>query len=212
MMIKITFLVSIKNCFIKVILININISFTKKISAKHCLEALTEMALNVQALSSQLVVKVKKVVGLQQPEYCYQCAKCTSGCTSAKVIPEYKPHLIVALTKLGYIDELLESGIFWACSECWKCSEFCPQEVSPVETIIALKNIACLLGVKPPKAVQEMAKNVIETGYIQNPMEITTKDFELVSRDELGLPKIEKPYKSNEWKKKLSLWFRGVDL
>ncbi len=168
------------------------------------------MPIAIEVLTSKHLLKIREIVGFQHPEYCYQCAKCTSGCTSAKVIPEYKPHLIVALTKLGYIDELLKTGIIWACSECWKCSEYCPQEVSPVEVIIALKNLAFSLGFKPPKAIQEMAVNVLETGYIQNPMEITTKDFEFVSRDSLNLPSLCKPYKQNLWKERLAKWLKGV--
>lgn len=169
------------------------------------------MPIAIEALTRRHAYRVKEVIGLQQPEYCYQCAKCTSGCTSHKVIPEYKPHLIVILTNLGYIDELLKSGIIWACSECWKCSEFCPQEVSPAEVVMALKNLACELGIKPPKAIQEMAKNVIETGYIQSPMNITTKDFELFSREDLNLPRLAEPYKPVEWRKKLErLLGRGI--
>ncbi|RLE75852.1 MAG: hypothetical protein DRJ44_05090 [Thermoprotei archaeon] len=168
------------------------------------------MPIAIEVLTSKHLLRIREIVGFQHPEYCYQCAKCTSGCTSAKVISEYKPHLIVALTKLGYIDELIKSSIIWACSECWKCSEFCPQEVSPVEVVLALKNIACMLGVKPPKAIQEMAKNVIETGYIQNPMNITTKDFELISREDLNLPQLKEPYKPDKWKEKLKLLIGGA--
>ncbi len=148
--------------------------------------------LSIAKLMSK-VPEIKAIIGDQKPEYCYQCAKCTSGCTAAKVVPEYKPHEIVAAVKMGMIEEIMKSGILWACSECWKCSEYCPQDVAPVEVVLALKNIAVKMGYRPPEALVEMVKNAIETGYMQGIMEVMTNEFEFVDRDSLGLPKLERP-------------------
>ncbi len=144
-------------------------------------------------LSSELIETLKKIPGDHKPEYCYQCAKCTSACSAARVIPEYKPHLIVALTRMGYVKELLESRIIWACSECWKCAEYCPQDVAPVEVILALKNLSVEQGIKAPEDLVTMARNVLETGYIAPPGEVMTRDFELVDRKSLELPDLKKP-------------------
>ena len=39
-------------------------------------------------------------------DYCYQCAKCTSGCEAHKLL-ELEPHKIIALLKRGLIDEMV---------------------------------------------------------------------------------------------------------
>lgn len=161
-------------------------------------------------VSSALLREVKAIAGPHRPEYCYQCAKCTSGCTANKVLPDYKPHLIVALTKLGRVEELLKSGIVWACTECLKCTEHCPQDVAPADVVLALKNIAVRMGIEPPKAVAEMARNVVETGRIFTPMEVMTKDFELVTRDGLKLPSLKRPYAEDKWRERIAKFMEGV--
>ncbi|MEM0453467.1 MAG: 4Fe-4S dicluster domain-containing protein [Sulfolobales archaeon] len=152
------------------------------------------MALEVKLLDSRILNEVRELVKPHSPQYCYQCAKCTSACTATKVIPDYKPHLIVALTRLGFVKNLLESGIVWACTECWKCSEYCPQNVAPVEVVIALKNLSISMGYKPPEDLKMMAKNLIELGYISPPIEVLSKEFEMYSRSALSLPELVKPY------------------
>lgn len=167
-------------------------------------------ALATQKFTSEVVREIKKVIGPQRPEYCYQCAKCTSGCTASKFVPEYKPHLIVAMANMGYVEELLKSGVIWACSECWKCSEFCPQDVAPVEVVIALKNIAVEKGIKPPEALVEMASTAIDTGRIFKPMEVMSRDFELLNRENLNLPPLTKPSKISEIGLKLKQFYGRV--
>lgn len=119
--------------------------------------------------------------------------KCSSGCTAAKVVERYRPHEIVALVKAGYSEELINSDVIWACSVCLKCTEYCPQRVSPFEVVMALRNEAVSRGIAPPKGFVEMARSVLRVGYIQEPMYTMTKDFEEVSRKELGLPEMPKP-------------------
>ena len=165
--------------------------------------------LTVTELTSK-VPEVKAIIGDQKPEYCYQCAKCTSGCTAAKVVPEYRPHEIVASVRMGLIEEILKSGILWACSECLKCTEYCPQDVSPVEVVLALKNIAVRMGYKPPETLVEMVKNTIEIGYIQDVMEVMTTEFELVNRDTLNLPKLGTPPNMDQRKAALMRFFGVV--
>lgn len=161
-------------------------------------------------LTTKYLEELKTIVGEHKPEFCYQCAKCTSGCTAAKVIPEYRPHEIVALTKLGDVIPLFESRIIWACTECLKCSTYCPQDVAPVEVVIALKNVAIKMGYKPPEMLTEMVKNVVDIGFIQGVMEIMTKDFELVERSALNLPELREPPKMSEHRALLSKFFGVV--
>ncbi|MEM4546394.1 MAG: 4Fe-4S dicluster domain-containing protein [Nitrososphaerota archaeon] len=131
--------------------------------------------------------------------------KCSSGCTAAKVVNNYRPHEIVALVKAGYSDELINSDVIWACSVCLKCVEYCPQRVSPFEVVMALRNESIARGRVPPKSFVEMAKSVLKVGHIQEPMYIMSKDFEEVSRTELGLPEMPKPKDFEKFKQHVLL-------
>ncbi|MEM1995171.1 MAG: 4Fe-4S dicluster domain-containing protein [Nitrososphaerales archaeon] len=144
---------------------------------------------------------VRGVIGDHRPEACYQCMKCTSGCPAAKV-SEYKPHMMVILTKAGLAEEVMKSGIIWACSMCLKCKEYCPQDVAPFDVVTALKNVAISKGYRPPEMLVGMSNNVLDYGCIMDkPMTITTTDFEEVSRKSLGLPDIVHPKDMEQFKK-----------
>jgi len=81
---------------------------------------------------------------------CYQCIKCTSGCTALKLL-ELKPHEIVKLVNLGLVEDLSSSDIIWTCVTCLKCVQRCPQKASPYHVIIALRNLAVERGAKVPE-------------------------------------------------------------
>lgn len=162
------------------------------------------VTLEYRLISSKYLSEIKELVKPYTPEFCYQCAKCTSACTASKVVLEYRPHLIIALTRLGFIKQLLDSGIIWACTECWKCSEYCPQRVAPAEVVIALKNLAIAMGYKPPADLTAMARNICDLGYVAPPIEIVSKEFEMYDRKSLNLPELSKPYAHDAMKRTLN--------
>jgi heterodisulfide reductase subunit C len=125
-------------------------------------------------------------------EYCFQCAKCTSGCEAHKLL-ELEPHKIVALLKRGLINELANSDVIWTCMSCQKCRERCPQRVAPVEILYALKNMAVITGKQIPGKYTGMLQSILSIGLIQDVQETTTRTNKTVKRDDLGLPKLSKP-------------------
>ena len=141
-----------------------------------------------------LRLRVLGKIGEHKPYNCYQCIKCTSGCPSMKML-ELKPHEIVALSKAGFIEELVNSGIIWTCATCLKCKERCPQEVAPVDLLLALRNLAVEMEAKVPESYLRLVSSVLETGFIQKPQETVTRKLEKVNRERLGLPKVSE---SNE--------------
>lgn len=126
---------------------------------------------------------------------CFQCIKCTSGCTALKLL-ELKPHEIMKLIEWGFLDELVTSDIIWKCATCLKCTERCPQKASPYHAIIALRNIASEKGVKVPEYYLKAVSNILETGMTENPQKIISKEMEIVDRENLQLPKISHPSES----------------
>jgi len=125
-------------------------------------------------------------------EYCFQCAKCTSGCEAHKLL-ELEPHKIVALLKRGLINELVNSDVIWTCMTCLKCRERCPQKVAPVEILFALKNMAVASGKQIPGKYTGMLQSILSTGLIQDVQQMTTKSNKTVKREDLGLPPLSKP-------------------
>jgi heterodisulfide reductase subunit C len=125
-------------------------------------------------------------------DYCFQCAKCTSGCEAHKLL-ELEPHKIVALLKRGLIDEMVNSDVIWTCMSCFKCRERCPQKVAPVEILFALKNMAVATGKQIPGNYTAMLQSVLSIGLLQDEKSITTSNNKTVTRSDLGLPDISKP-------------------
>jgi heterodisulfide reductase subunit C len=125
-------------------------------------------------------------------EYCFQCAKCTSGCEAHKLL-ELEPHKIVALLKRGLINELVNSDVIWTCMTCQKCRERCPQRVAPVEILFALKNMAVASGKQIPGKYTAMLQSILSMGLIQDIQQATTRTNKVLKRNELGLPQLSKP-------------------
>jgi heterodisulfide reductase subunit C len=126
---------------------------------------------------------------------CFQCMKCTSGCTSLKLL-ELKPHEIIKLVNLGFVDELPSSDIIWTCSTCLKCVQRCPQKASPYHVIIALRNLAVEKEAKVPETYMKIVSSILETGLAETPQKIVTKKMESIDRERLKLPKIKPPKES----------------
>jgi len=128
---------------------------------------------------------------------CFQCSKCTGGCTAFKLL-ELVPHEIMKLVKLGFIENLIDSGIIWTCVSCLQCTERCPQRVSPYHVITSLRNVAVERQAKVPEAYLKAVSQILETGLMQPIEKVTTKKMETVDREKLNLPKIK--YPSEEFK------------
>ena len=126
---------------------------------------------------------------------CFQCMKCTSGCTALKLL-ELKPNEIVKLVNLGFVDELPSSDIIWTCVTCLKCVERCPQKASPYHVIMALRNLAVEKEAKVPEGFLKAVSQILETGLAEPPQKIVTRKMETLDRACLKLPKIKPPKES----------------
>jgi heterodisulfide reductase subunit C len=142
--------------------------------------------------AAELRLKTLGKVWKAKPIDCFQCMRCTSGCTSLKLL-ELKPHEIVDLVKFGFVDELLASDIIWTCATCLKCKERCPQRASPYDLIMAIRNVAVEREAKVPEHYMKAVGQILETGLLQGMQKITTHKMETFDRDALGLPKIVLP-------------------
>ena len=84
---------------------------------------------------------------------------------------------------LGGIDKLVaEDSIIWKCSNCYNCYERCPQDVRPVEVIIALKNLAGEEGAQPDE-VTSIYEMIRKTGRSAPVLDTLNR-----KREGMGLP------------------------
>ena len=144
---------------------------------------LTSMGEPQKDIKNEINNRLKKLQD-EISEFCYQCAKCTSGCEAHKLL-ELEPHKIVALIKRGLIDEMVNSDVIWTCMSCLKCRERCPQKVEIADVIYVLRNIAIKKGIMP-NIYSEFASALLNEGRI-----VKVSKFVEQKRPTLGLPPIK---------------------
>jgi len=136
--------------------------------------------------------KILKKLGGRELVNCFQCMKCTSGCTALKLL-ELKPHEIVKLVNFGFVEELASSDIIWTCVTCLKCVQRCPQKASPYHAIMALRNLAVEKEAKVPEGYLKAVSQILETGLAETIQKVVTKEMETFDRESLKLPKMGFP-------------------
>jgi len=152
---------------------------------------LTSMGESQLEIKKDINERLKKLQD-EISDYCYQCAKCTSGCEAHKLL-ELEPHKIVALLKRGLIDEMINSDVIWTCMSCFKCRERCPQKIAPVEVLFALKNMAVATGKQIPGNYTAMLQSVLSIGLLQDVKSVNIRNNKTKTRTDLDLPEISKP-------------------
>lgn len=130
--------------------------------------------------------RLAEMIGGELHNLCYQCGACVGDCPAAKYSDEFNPRLIMLKTLLGMEDDLIkENSIIWECTNCFTCYERCPQDVKPIEIIIALKNMVHEKGLSP-KPVKNIIKTVMQTGRT-----VVVNETAKRRREELGLPPLK---------------------
>jgi heterodisulfide reductase subunit C len=130
--------------------------------------------------------RLAEMIGGEMHNLCYQCGACVGDCPAARYSDEYNPRLIMLKTLLGLEDDLIrENSIIWLCTNCFNCYERCPQQVKPIEVIIALKNMIANRHLEPSN-VDEILKSVRETGRT-----VLVNETVIRRREELNLPPLK---------------------
>ena len=130
--------------------------------------------------------KLNEVPGGAHHNYSYQCGACVAQCPAARYNDAFNPRAIVLDALLGREEKLLSpDSPIWLCTNCYSCYERCPQDVRPIEVIIALKNMASERGVAP-SAVSALTANITKSGVSG----IVTPAVQRM-REGLGLPPLK---------------------
>lgn len=130
--------------------------------------------------------RLNKIIGGNHHNYCYQCGSCVAVCPAARFSDDFNPRDILLKTLLGSEHELIgPDSIIWKCTNCYSCYERCPQDVRPVEVIIALKNICAEDKLLPPN-VDKYSETIIQSGR-----SVVLTSTVNRRRSELGLPELK---------------------
>lgn len=97
--------------------------------------------------SMRLLQLVRSRTGVNLSE-CFQCKKCSAGCTIARVTDRL-PHRLVRMIQLGLEDEVLRSRHIWLCVSCQTCTTRCPNQIDLGAVTDALRQISLEAGVPP---------------------------------------------------------------
>jgi heterodisulfide reductase subunit C2 len=72
---------------------------------------------------------------------CFQCKKCSSGCSVANLTTS-RPSELMRRLHLNAGRELLESDLVWTCVSCSTCSARCPMGIDVAGVVDALRALA----------------------------------------------------------------------
>ena len=130
--------------------------------------------------------QLSDVLGGNHHNFCYQCGACVAQCPATKYNEHFNPRAIMLDALLGREDVLLgPDSPIWLCTNCYSCYERCPQDVRPIEVIIALKNMANDRD-NAPSQVASFTENITKTGMSG----MVTPAVQRI-REGLGLPALK---------------------
>jgi len=130
--------------------------------------------------------RLSAVLGGNHHNYCYQCGACVAQCPAARYSDRFNPRSIMLDALLGRGDVLLgPDSPIWLCTNCYSCYERCPQDVRPIEVIVALKNMA-YEDEAAPGEVTSFTQNITKTGLSGMVTPAVQK-----MRERLGLPELK---------------------
>jgi len=145
-----------------------------------------KMVLKTTDIDPKFKYEISKISGAEKVMLCFQCGTCTADCPIARFDNFYRPRKLVRMVQLGLKDRLLSNDVIWLCSTCFTCIDHCPQDVGIASIVRALRNLTVKRGTVP-LVYQELASNILKTGYAY-----VIPELRLKKREEQGLPPLPK--------------------
>jgi len=84
---------------------------------------------------------LKTNIGAEHIEKCIQCGTCSGSCPLSSYM-DYTPRRLVAMSRAGMKEEVLNSFTIWLCSSCYNCTLQCPSEIKVTDIMYILKQRA----------------------------------------------------------------------
>jgi heterodisulfide reductase subunit C len=93
--------------------------------------------------------KIRTASG-QPIELCYHCQKCAAGCLPLGEFKDKTPNQLLRMINLGLKDQVLRSPSIWICTGCETCGARCPNGISILEVMDAVRGMAQAENIKAP--------------------------------------------------------------
>ncbi len=81
---------------------------------------------------------------------CIQCGTCSATCPLSHFM-DYTPRKVIAMTREGFKQEVLNSLTIWLCASCYSCMVQCPRQIHITDVMYALKREAMASGYVPKR-------------------------------------------------------------
>lgn len=81
---------------------------------------------------------------------CIQCGTCSATCPLSHYM-DYTPRKVIAMTREGFKEEVLNSLTIWLCASCYMCLVQCPRQIHITDVMYALKREAMAHGYYPKR-------------------------------------------------------------
>jgi quinone-modifying oxidoreductase, subunit QmoC len=127
---------------------------------------------------------------------CIQCGTCSATCPLAHYM-DYPPRKIIAMTREGFKEEVLNSLTIWLCASCYSCTVQCPRQIHITDVMYTLKREAIQMGFYPkrlpiPVLAREFYKRVLKDGrntesWLLISLYLRTNPLKLLQESLLGL-------------------------
>jgi len=92
-------------------------------------------------LTLDFVDEVKAIPGGQQIADCIQCGTCSGSCPTSYLM-KHTPRRLIAMTRAGMREEVLESPDIWLCTSCYYCYVRCPRGIKVTDLMYAFKRLS----------------------------------------------------------------------
>ncbi|HEY6952571.1 MAG TPA: 4Fe-4S dicluster domain-containing protein [Bacteroidota bacterium] len=79
---------------------------------------------------------------------CIQCGTCSATCPLSHFM-DFTPRKVIAMTREGFKEEVLNSLTIWLCASCYSCMVQCPRQIHITDVMYALKREAIANGYVP---------------------------------------------------------------
>jgi quinone-modifying oxidoreductase subunit QmoC len=119
-------------------------------------------------LDPQFGSLIASTPGGENLKNCIQCGTCSGACPVSPYM-DYTPREIIALTRAGFKDQVLNCFTIWLCASCYSCTVECPQGIKVTDIMYALKRKAIQEKTHPkhfpiPILAREFCRTVSESG------------------------------------------------
>lgn len=116
---------------------------------------------------------------------CYDCGKCTATCPISRAGGDCTPRRHVLAANLGQQKDVVWDGSLFSCLTCAMCDRRCPAQVSYIELIKQLRELAYREGIEPEcphgGALQSVMRMMAKGGARQDRRQWLSGDLEAES-------------------------------